>query len=275
MQWDKVKNVLIAILLAVNLFLLGNLGIRVWQSCRRENELEANLRTLVSSSGMELAADFALPEDITLPELSLDRSRADAAAVAAAMLGDSVEHTEQEDGTVHFESDKGTLKWHADGAVQGTYILAETAPSTEAEAMEQARKLLAAWGFQAEQPMWTANGTAVTLTGVVAGLPVHNRCLTLDFSAGNGSAALSGLWSFGTPYTTVNGVSITCSAADALLQFAADSGTTGMIRSMRAGYRMQTDSSRRIRLTPAWKIVTDSGEYLVDCDKKTIIDQEN
>ena len=32
MQWDKVKNVLIGILLAVNLFLLGNLGFRLWQN---------------------------------------------------------------------------------------------------------------------------------------------------------------------------------------------------------------------------------------------------
>lgn len=44
---------------------------------------------------------------------------------------------------------------------------------------------------------------------------------------------------------------------------------------MEAGYRMRTDSSRRQQLTPTWKIVTDSGEYLVDCDKKTIVDEEN
>ena len=69
--------------------------------------------------------------------------------------------------------------------------------------------------------------------------------------------------------------SITCSAADALLQFAAESGETGTIESMTAGYRMQTDSSRRIRLTPTWKIDTETGEYLVDCDKKTIIGEEN
>ena len=56
---------------------------------------------------------------------------------------------------------------------------------------------------------------------------------------------------------------------------AAESGETGTIESMTAGYRMQTDSSRRIRLTPTWKIDTETGEYLVDCDKKTIIGEEN
>ena len=209
MQWDKVKNILIAILLTINLFLLGNLAVRGWQSHRRTSELEANLRT------------------------------------------------------------------QADGNVQADYTLTESAPTSASEALEQARRLCSRWGFQAEQASWTAEDTVVTLTGSVAGLPVHNRRLTLDFSAGDGSVSLVGLWSFGTPYTTANGISITCSAADALLQFAAESGETGKIESMTAGYRMQTDSSRRIRLTPTWKIDTETGEYLVDCDKKTIIGEEN
>ena len=255
MQWDKVKNILIAILLTINLFLLGNLAVRGWQSHRRTSELEANLRTLA--------------------ELSLDRSRADEEKVAAAMLGEHAERTEQEDGTVCFESDRGTLEWQADGNVQADYTLTESAPTSASEALEQARRLCSRWGFQAEQAGWTAEDTVVTLTGSVAGLPVHNRRLTLDFSAGDGSVSLVGLWSFGTPYTTANGISITCSAADALLQFAAESGETGKIESMTAGYRMQTDSSRRIRLTPTWKIDTETGEYLVDCDKKTIIGEEN
>ena len=184
-------------------------------------------------------------------------------------------YVEQEDGTVRFESDRGTLEWQADGNVQADYTLTESAPTSASEALEQARRLCSRWGFQAEQAGWTAEDTVVTLTGSVAGLPVHNRRLTLDFSAGDGSVSLVGLWSFGTPYTTANGISITCSAADALLQFAAESGETGTIESMTAGYRMQTDSSRRIRLTPTWKIDTETCEYLVDCDKKTIIGEEN
>ena len=258
MQWDKVKNILIAILLTINLFLLGNLAVRGWQSHRRTSELEANLRTLVSARGMQLDTAFSFPEDITLPELSLDRSRADEEKVAAAMLGEHAERTEQEDGNV-----------------QADYTLTESAPTSTSEALELARRLCSRWGFQAEQAGWTAEDTVVTLTGSVAGLPVHNRRLTLDFSAGDGSVSLVGLWSFGTPYTTANGISITCSAADALLQFAAESGETGTIESMTAGYRMQTDSSRRIRLTPTWKIDTETGEYLVDCNKKTIIGEEN
>ena len=177
MQWDKVKNILIAILLTINLFLLGNLAVRGWQSHRRTSELEANLRTLVGARGMQLDTAFSFPEDITLPELSLDRSRADEEKIAAAMLGEHAERTEQEDGTVRFESDRGTLEWQADGNVQADYTLTESAPTSASEALELARRLCSRWGFQAEQAGWTAEDTVVTLTGSVAGLPVHNRRL--------------------------------------------------------------------------------------------------
>ncbi|MFR4414057.1 MAG: hypothetical protein ACLT4C_01560 [Butyricicoccus sp.] len=271
MQWDKVKNILIAILLTINLFLLGNLAVRGWQSHRRTSELEANLRTLVSARGMQLDTAFSFPEDITLPELSLDRSRADEEKVAAAMLGEHAERTEQEDGTVCFESDRGTLEWQADGNVQADYTLTESAPTSASEALEQARRLCSRWGFQAEQPA-DGGGHGSYANRLGRRLPAQSAADTGLF-AGDGSS-LVGLWSFGTPYTTANGISITCSA-DALLQFAAESGETGKIESMTAGYRMQTDSSRRIRLTPTWKIDTETGEYLVDCDKKTIIGEEN
>lgn len=114
----------------------------------------------------------------------------------------------------------------------------------------------------------------VTMTGTVAGQPVHNRVLTLRFDEA-GSVTLSGLWSFGTPYTTVRGSGVSCNAADALLEFAARAQDVKRIDSMTAGYRMEVDSNRRLQLTPTWKIETDSGEYLVDCAKKTIVDQEN
>ena len=43
------------------------------------------------------------------------------------MLGEHAERTEQEDGTVCFESDRGTLEWQADGNVQADYTLTESA----------------------------------------------------------------------------------------------------------------------------------------------------
>lgn len=120
MQWDKVKNVLIVILLAVNLFLMGNLGVKLWQNRQREDGLEASLRTLAAGYGLTLDDAFDLPEDKVLPELSIDRSRTSEEALAAAMLGEGMERTEREDGAVVFESEAGTVEWSADGRVKAS-----------------------------------------------------------------------------------------------------------------------------------------------------------
>ena len=93
MQWDKVKNVLIGILLVVNLFLLGNLGFKIWQNYSRSAGLDADLRTLVSGYGSALSEDFRLPDDVFLPELSLDRSRSDEENIASVMLGADMERS--------------------------------------------------------------------------------------------------------------------------------------------------------------------------------------
>lgn len=270
MQWDKVKNVLIGILLAVNLFLLGNLGFRIWQNYSRTAGLDADLRTLVSGYGSALSEDFRLPDDVFLPELSLDRSRTDEENTASLMLGAEMERTELEDGTVRFQSEDGTVTWYADGRVNGVCPVVGETPETEADAVRTARKCLTEWGLSGESASITAKGLTVTQTAPVAGRPVHNRELTLTMNE-DGTVTVSGLWSFGTPYTTVTGRGVDCRAADALLQFASSLTSGETIRSMTAGYRMQTDSSRRMQLVPTWKIVTDKGQYLVDADKKNVV----
>ncbi|MGO5027950.1 hypothetical protein [Candidatus Agathobaculum pullicola] len=274
MQWDKVKNVLIVILLVVNLFLVGNFGAKIWQNYQRSEELETDLRTLTQEYGRQLDDSFRLPKDKVLPILSIDRSRADEEAVAQAMLGEELERTEQEDGTVLFQNESGKVEWHADGTVRAECLTGADVPDEASAALRLTRRLLSDWGLQAEDESFCADGRMVTLTGTVAGQPVHNRQLTLRFDE-NGGVAVTGLWSFGTPYTTVRGSGVSCNAADALLEFAARAQEVGRIDAMTAGYRMEMDSNRRLQLTPTWKITTDSGEYLVDCAKKTIVDQEN
>lgn len=272
MQWDRVKNILIVILLAVNLFLIGNLGAKAWQSESQKEELEDNLRTLLVQQGLELDASFELPADQTLPVLSLDRSRSEEEKVALAMLGEETERLEQEDGDVRFEGEKGWLVWKADGTLVGEVETEQESPSKESDTRQQARSLLEDWGLWSDGASISVSSVTAVLRGTVAAMPVHNRTITLSFER-NGVVRVQGLWSFGTPYTTARGSGISCTAADALLAFAAAAPEAGTVLSMTAGYRLQADGNRRMQLTPTWKIETNTGEYLVDCDKKTIIEE--
>ena len=273
MQWGKVKNILIVILAAINAFLLCNLGAKQWQARERERMLMADLNTLLDAYGITLSEDFRLPADTELPALSVDRSRTSEEAVGAAVLGTEMERTEREDGAVLLESEAGMLEWQSDGMVSGECSTGERAPEDERQALRLAQRLLEKWGLASDDAAYTADGLSVTMTGTAAGLPVFNRRLTLRFDGEQ--TAVSGLWSFGTPYTTVRAGGTFCGAADGLLSFAAAGADCTRIDRMQVGYRLQTDSSRRLQLTPTWKIETDRGEYLVDCAKKTILPPES
>lgn len=269
MQWSKVKSILIAALLIVNTFLLGNLLSRSWQATRRDAELMDHMRRLLAADGILLSEDFRLPADRTLPLLSIDRSRADEQSLSLAMLGEDATRSESEDGTVRFESEDGYIVWDRDGTVQGEYSL-ETSPTDTQEMEKTARKLFRKWGVWKDHARLEVVGHFVTLTSTTANLPVHNRSLTLFFSE-DGKAVLTGFWSFGTPYAYAGENGVVCAAADALLAFAETGRSIGRIDSMESGYRLQLDNSGRLQLLPTWKIGTDGGEYLVDCAKKTPI----
>ncbi len=273
MQWDKVKNVLIVILLAVDLFLLCNFGIKMVQAHLRTDRLEDDLRSLLNGYGYTLPDSFELPADESILPLMLDRSRASEEAMAEKMLGGDVSRTEQEDGAVRFESTQGALEWSADGTVNGACAI-DKAPSTSNQARRRARKLIESWGLADDTTSYKTSGLSVTVSGKIAHQPVHNRQLVLTFST-DGTLTVSGRWSFGIPYATARENSVSCAAADALLSFASDTPKEESIETMVAGYRMEADSSKRLQLTPTWKIVTSDGEYLVDCAKKSIIGTEN
>lgn len=269
MQWDKVKNVLIVILLAVNLFLLGSLGFRYYQRISRAAELDDHVRTLLAQSGVTLGEGFQLPSDKVLPPLTLDRSRTDEERVASAMLGADMQRTEREDGTVLFESELGQVAWNGDGTVSGQARDTRGAPENGKQAEQRLRAFIRDWGLLDQGDSIAVTDGVATLTGPVAGLPVHNRLLQLAYDGE--TVSLSGFWSFGTPYTTARETVVNCAAADALLAFAASAPDVGQIEEMTVGYRLQQDSGRRLQLTPTWKIRTSGHEYLVDCAKKTEI----
>lgn len=274
MQWGRVKNVLIVILVAVNLFLLCNLGLKFWQEHQRERELEAHLNTLAAGYGITLDEGMRLPKDIVLPSLSLDRSRGSEEAVASAILGGNIERTEKEDGAVRFESESGTITWQADATLGGEYKMTQELPQNEKQALRCAQKLLEDWGLATEHSDYTAAGMTVTMSSDAADIPIFNRKIVLEFQT-DGKVLISGLWSFGTPYTTAQEDGVSCIASDALLEFASKEVMCRHITAMSVGYRLFSDSSRRLQLTPTWKIETDSGEYLVDCAKNTILTQES
>ena len=91
MQWSRVKSILIILLLLVDGFLACMLGVKAFSAYQRKQENREHLNIVLADCGMKLADGVSLPDDALMPQLNIDRNRADEAAGGAALLGGAAE----------------------------------------------------------------------------------------------------------------------------------------------------------------------------------------
>lgn len=267
MQWKKVKNIMIAILLIVNVLLSASLAYTKHESSQREKKNLENVQVILKRYGASLCEDFQVPSDAVMPTLHIERNRADEEAVAKAMLSELYPRKE-EDGAVYFESESGYLTWSADGYIEG--VVRYDDENTSQDVKKKAEQLFKTWGLLTKDGEVTVIENTAELTSPVAGFPVFNRHLTIFF--GDGEISLNGWWSFDTPYAITNELDISCNASDALLNFASKQETDiGEIENMTLGYCLQPNGGRRLLMIPAWKIETTQATFLVNDTGNQII----
>lgn len=262
MQWKKVKNIMIAILLIVNIILSASLAYSMHETTLREKKNLENVQVVLKRYGASLSEDFQIPSDAVMPSLHVERKRADEEMVAQAMLSDFSSRKE-EDGVVYFESELGYVTWSSDGYLEGSVIYDDEDQAQAQDLKRKAQQLFESWGLLPENGEITVIENTVELTSPVAGFPVFNRHLTLFF--GEEEINLNGWWSFDVPYAITNESDISCNASDALLNFASMQDTDiGEIENMTLGYCLQPNGGRRLLMVPAWKIETAQGTFLVN-----------
>ncbi|MCB6365307.1 hypothetical protein LI291_03790 [Intestinibacillus massiliensis] len=272
MQWDKVKNILLVILLVVNGFLLGSLILRQAGTDMQQQALLEDIRVVLRQYGVECGKGLRIPAQRGMLALEIDRSRTAEEAFARAVLEGTVERVEREDGETVFTGDNGSVSWRPDGTVNAAFRQEGAVVPGSARGMEKsASELLAACGVTLKGSRVEADleaGEAV-LTATVGGLPVFNRRLTVSWQ-GEGQTAVAGQWSFGTPYATTADRERLCSAEAALLQVArgeTGQGKVGRIDTIELGYQMDAGAGARLLLSPFWRVETDRGTVFVDALK--------
>lgn len=272
MQWDKVKSILLIILILVDGFLLAGLAGRYIMAEWRQRTLLEDIKIVLERYDVTCGEELSVPEQRNMIALEADRSRLMEETFARTVLTGTVERSEREDGQTIFEGDNGTVRWRPDGTVYAAFTPKSTdMPGTGREMKKAAAELLARCGVSLAGGKLKAdleNGT-VTLTAAIAGMPVFNRSLTVAWK-GEGQILLEGQWFFGVPYATTADRERLCSAEDALLQVArgaSEQGKVGRIDSIELGYRMDAGAGARLQLLPYWRVRTDKGTVFVDALK--------
>lgn len=269
MQWERAKSILLAILLAVNLFLTGSLLFRLYTARERDQAVVGHLQTLLARHDLTLDRSFALAADTQLPLLFVDRSIAREQVVSEALLEGSSVRTEQSDGTLRYTRGTDWVSWQADGRINASLSLPSFVSAAN-DPVACVQKLVTETGLASERALYTRRAHTVEVTEPIAGHPVYTQSLAVRFSSDSGRLYLHGAWILGTPYAIAGDAQLVCTAADSLLRFAqtTDGGT---LQSMELGYVAYHETGRRVRLQPTWRICVDEVAYWVDCSTRSVV----
>lgn len=268
MEWPKLKNIILVILLTANFFLLVLVGYREALS---SNYL-ANARTdaigVLERSGISVKEEI-LPQDGSLTPLSMERDRAQEAKAAAALLGTADES--EQGGVTVYTGEKGTARFSRSGEFSAV-LNANAYPLGDQTVGEHALATLALLDFEGEIVSTQEDGDsiAVTVRQLWQGTPVYTCQAALVYRGGalvsireGGSTRLTG-----TP--AQSGDAEDLSTVTALVRFLEGITKLGdvctSLTGMTPGYVFTAGISDPITLRPVWYITTDTGAYYLDAD---------
>ncbi len=268
MQWTRVKNILILLMLVVNALLLAVFLLRqAGENSVRKNSAE-DLVTVLKEQGVTILPD-SIPDD-TRPLFTMEAARDEAfeRAVALHLLKDATAE-DQGGNIISYTGQNGTAVFRGGGNLE----LSLTQPfSTDAagDAQQAAQQLLGRMGFNLSGAqvtcVQTEAGHTLEIRQSFDGLPAFNCRLTVLLNEENAMTSLSGRWTAGAPAQADTQASKT--AAYALLKFVDTMRRAGTpvssISVMEAGYVATNAAPGLIRLLPVWHIVASGADHYIN-----------
>lgn len=258
MEWKKVRNWLILLLLTADLILAGNIGWQVLQMRRSEWTAVEDAMAVAARAGVTFPAEAlrALPERPKAYQLRRDNSRE--AQTAQALLG-AERASEPGGGVSIYQSDRGQLSFRRGGAVELSVVWQQDSIDGS-----QCLELLEEAGFPMEQARLFEAAGQQSLLQQYGGRTVFN--CRLQWSLQGGYLQVRGRWLMNgdagaeTETQPMSRAQLTLSLC-ALLQ---ERGLRG-IRSLEMGYYLQSEDPQTAVLVPVWAAETAKGRLLLSC----------
>ena len=263
MEWSKLKNVIILILLTANLFLMAMAGVQQRDSAQYQEQAIADVLTVLERNGIEVAGEV-IPVQMTLTSMTVQRDRELEANLARALLGECTV-SDLGGGRYSHESAVGSAEFRSNGNFSVVFPngipLAEDVGGEAAHALDLAAKI-GLNGTVAERTTAEDGGTTVVLYQTWQDIPVYSCRLTLQYREGC-LQSISGQRLMGQPQSagseeellsiptvlmrSLNGINDLGDICSAILE-------------MTPGYQM-SNPAEGTRMEPVWYIVTDTGAY--------------
>ena len=261
MEWPKLKNIILLILVFTNLCLL----IFVVQRELRDSQLQRQARReairFLEDRGVWVDEE-QVPQRMELASQTVERDLERESQLAAALLGQDVLAEDRGAGVYRYANDTGSIQFHSDGSFSAQFS-AGAFPLGENRA-EDCLEILEKLDFHGELLEEGAN--ALTFRQLWAGYPLFTQQVTLEVAEGCLTAMTSGRRLVGEP--VADGSRQTISVVTALIDFfngLSDLGDVcSRIDAITPGYVAAASLSGPMTMTPVWRVTTDTGSYQLD-----------
>lgn len=266
-EWPKLKNLIILILLTVNGFLLVLVWSRWEESASYERSALERTAQVLERGGIRVELDSLEPLDGLAP-LAVERDVEREARLAGVLLGKGAVQAENRGGGLYlYQGSDGELSVRAGGELSAK--MADNPNQLVTEDLERhASGLLKRMGVDVERIGVTEEDewTRVRFRQLWGGVPVFSCELEFVYEGGSLRSVQGALLMAGSTAAEA-GQALTLSTA--LMRFSEEIASAGdvcsVIRSMERGYRGTAQSlSGGVRLTPVWLLDTDTGSFYLD-----------
>lgn len=264
MEWSKIKNIVLLMLLAVNLFLLVLVADQERRSAAYQEEARTGAVEILAAAGIHVdPAD--LPPESGLHTMAVERDRAEEDAMAAALLGTSVKSGDV--GPVTYSSERGEGQFLSDGKFSFSFY-GDGVPLEEETPELHGQRLLETAGYDCRVlacRTLESGAVLVTVGQLWDGAPVFNSMAELTYEGGS-LRSIRGQRLMGAPEPKAGDEPL--DVATVLLRFLSgvrDGGyVCSRIEDMTAGYEVTMSSTGSATLEPVWLITTNTVAFYVD-----------
>ncbi len=262
MEWPKLKNIIILILLLANLFMVSIVLIQERDAARYQKQALDNAVSVLENNGIQVDRE-RIPDEMELDVLTVERDLETEKTLAEVLLG-ACDVSELGGGRYAYESSLGSAEFRSNGNFSVTFLTGTRSVQKIGGEEEHAAALLkeAALTAELDSREEVENRVVLTYHQTWQNTPIHSCTITLEYE--NGSLqSISGLRLMGTPQSG-NDMSELISAPTALMRILNGINDLGdicnEITTMEPGYLM-TSATETIRLIPVWRVTTDTGVY--------------
>lgn len=262
MEWPKLKNIIILILLLANLFLVGIAIVQERDAALYQEQALDNALGVLEKNGIRVERD-RLPDEMNLTVLTVSRDLESEKALAEALLGPCVA-SDLGGGRYAYESALGAAEFRSNGNFSVTFPNGVMNTRKIGGEEAQASDLLKEAGLTAVLDARDEDGESVVLTyhQTWQNASVGSCEITLEYESGS-LRSMSGLRLMGTPQSA-NDKSELISLSTALVRILNGINDLGDICNeitvMEPGY-MMVSGAETTRLVPVWHVTTDTGVY--------------